>query len=146
MNSLARRQSGEVLMHELSVCIALLDKVQSLAEEHGAGKVTEIVLKIGPLSGIEVPLLQHAYPLAAAGSLAEDANLLIETANVIVRCSQCGAESEVVANRLLCPACEDFRTTVISGDELVLERIELETRNDRRDNATTTEQRRHIRT
>ena len=131
-------------MHELSVCIALLDKVQALAAERGAGKVTEIVLKIGPLSGIEVPLLRHAYPLAAAGTVAEGANLVIDTAKVVIRCSQCGAESEVAANRLLCTSCDDFRTNVISGDELVLERVELETGNDRRDNATTTDQRRHI--
>lgn len=131
-------------MHELSVCTALLDKVQSLAAERGAGKVTEIVLKIGPLSGIEIPLLRHAYPLAAAGTVAEDAKLVVGTAKVIVRCSQCGAESEVAANRLVCRNCNDFRTKIISGDELVLERVELETATERPDNEATTGHRRHI--
>lgn len=131
-------------MHELSVCIALLDKVQALAAERGADRVTEIVLKIGPLSGIEVPLLRHAYPLAAAGTVAQDAVLVIDTAKVVVRCSQCATESEVVANRLLCRGCGDFRTNIISGDDLVLERIELETGNERRDNAGSADEQRQI--
>ena len=112
-------------MHELSVCNALLEQVEAIATQHGAVRVEKIVLRIGPLSGIEVPLLEHAYPLAAAGSVAEDAQLLIETLPVKVKCSQCGAESEAEPNRLLCAACGDFRTNLISGDEMLLASLEL---------------------
>ena len=131
-------------MHELSVCIALLDKVSELAAERGAEKVTQIVIKVGPLSGVEVPLLRNAYPLAAAGTLAEDAELVIDIAEVVVLCSQCGAESHVSPNRLLCSACGDFRTKVISGDDLVLARVELETATEGRDNADSTDTQRLI--
>ena len=58
-------------MHELSVCLALLDQVQSIAREHAATGVERILLQVGPLSGIEPPLLKNAYPLAAAGTVAE---------------------------------------------------------------------------
>lgn len=114
-------------MHELSVCIALLDKVQQIATEHGASSVTRIDVRLGPLSGVEAPLLQNAYPLAAAGTVAENAELSIDVVPVRVRCSQCGAESDAEPNRLLCAACGDFRTNIVSGDELLLERVELET-------------------
>lgn len=114
-------------MHELSVCIALLDKIQQIAAERGATSVSRIVVKLGPLSGVEAPLLQNAYPLAAAGTVAENAELTIDVAPVRVRCSQCGAESAAEPNRLLCRACGDFRTNIVSGDELLLERVELET-------------------
>ena len=66
-------------MHELSVCIALLDSVQRLAAEHASPGVAKIVLRIGPLSGVEADLLRNAYPIAAAGTIAEDAELVIET-------------------------------------------------------------------
>ena len=113
-------------MHELSVCLSLLEQVQAIARERDAGKVTRIELKIGPLSGIEVDLLRNAYPLAAAGTVAVDAELVIDSAEVIVRCSECGAETSAKPNRLLCGSCGDYRTSVVSGDELILQSVELD--------------------
>ena len=113
-------------MHELSVCLGLMQQVESIARERDATRVTRIVLNVGPLSGVEPDLLQHAYPLATAGSIAEEAELVIESSNVVVRCTQCESETTVATNRLLCAACGDFRTRVIAGDELTLMRVELE--------------------
>lgn len=105
--------------------MALLDQVQSIAKQHDAVSVETITLKIGPLSGIEISLLEHAYPLAAAGTVAEHAKLVIESMAVRIKCTQCGAESEVLPNRLLCGVCGDFRTRLLSGDEMLLGRVEL---------------------
>lgn len=131
-------------MHELSVCIALLDKVQQVAADHGASKVSQIIISLGPLSGVEAPLLRNAYPLAAAGTVAADAELTIEVAAVKVRCRQCGSDTEVPTNRLLCGTCGDYRTNILSGDELLLQRIELETPGTPRKNATSLHERRSV--
>lgn len=112
-------------MHELSVCLSLLDQVQSIARDHGATRVERIFLHIGPLSGVEGELLRNAYPLAAAGTLAEGAVLDIEPAPIRVYCTQCGAESDATPNRLLCAACGSHHTRLVSGDELLLARVEL---------------------
>lgn len=114
-------------MHELSVCVALVAEVERIARERGATEVTRIQLQIGPLSGIETPLLERAWPLAAAGSVAADAELRIGSTGIRVRCTTCGEESDATPNRLLCGACGDFRTRIVSGDELLLERLELTT-------------------
>ena len=113
-------------MHELSVCLSLLEEVKRIARQNGAGSVTRIIVKIGPLSGVEPDLLRNAYPLAAAGTVAEDAELDIEIAGIIVSCSQCGGESPATANKLLCAHCGDFRTKLVSGDEMVLQSLELD--------------------
>ena len=112
-------------MHELSVCIALLESVQAIATKHRSQAVAKIVLKIGPLSGIEPDLLRNAYPLAAAGTVAADAELLIEPDVVVVRCTECDAESVATANRLLCGQCGDYRTRLVSGDQMTLQSVEL---------------------
>ncbi|NEX19346.1 hydrogenase maturation nickel metallochaperone HypA [Thiorhodococcus mannitoliphagus] len=112
-------------MHELSLCQALLDQVERVAQDHGATRVDRILLKVGPLSGVEPSLLQHAYPLAAAGTIAEAAELVIEPAEVRVRCLDCGAETDAQPNRLLCGACDSFKTRLISGDEMLLANLEL---------------------
>jgi len=113
-------------MHELSICMSLLEQVDAIARERGAGKVTRIELKVGPLSGIEIDLLRNAYPLAAADTIAADAELVIESSDVVVRCSQCGTESDAKPNRLICASCGDYRTSVVSGEELILQRVELD--------------------
>ena len=113
-------------MHELSICQALIEQVEKLARDNQAIAVTTISLQVGPLSGVEIPLLEHAYPLAAAGTVAEQAELLIESMPVRVRCNTCGTETEASANRLLCGACGDYHTELVSGDEMILSRLEFD--------------------
>ena len=113
-------------MHELSVCLSLLEEVKRVARENNAGSVTRIIVKIGPLSGVEPDLLRNAYPIAAAGTIAEDAELEIEATSIVVSCNQCGGESPATANRLLCAHCGDYRTKLLSGDEMVLQSLELD--------------------
>lgn len=114
-------------MHELSVCQSLLDQVMRIADENAATAVTRVILRIGPLSGVEPELLQQAFPLARAGTVAEAAELVIESLPVRVRCGACGAETDAAPNRLVCGACGDWHTRLTSGDELMLVSIELAT-------------------
>jgi hydrogenase nickel incorporation protein HypA/HybF len=114
-------------MHELSVAQALVEQIEHIVREQRASAATRVRLRIGPLSGVAADLLASAFPLAAAGSVAEAASLDVVAAPVRIRCQTCGVESEAAVNRLLCGACGDWHTQVISGDELILESVELET-------------------
>ena len=114
-------------MHELAICQALINQIESIAAERNASRAVSIVIGMGPLSGVEAQLLEHAYPVASAGSVAEGAELVIEKLPVRVRCSQCDKESDALPNTLLCKHCGDWRTTLVSGDELMLMSVELET-------------------
>ena len=113
-------------MHELAICQALIEQVEDLARDNHAVSVETIWLQVGPLSGAEIPLLEHAYPLAAAGSIAENANLVIDTMPVRVHCKKSGEESEASTNRLICAVCGDYHTKLISGDEMVLSKLEFD--------------------
>ena len=114
-------------MHELSVCQSLLAQVEAIAVQHHARAVSSITLRIGPLSGIEAPLLQQAFTLARAGGVASAAALVIETLPVRVKCQRCGQASEAMPNRLVCGHCGDYHTQLLSGDEMLLASVELET-------------------
>jgi len=114
-------------MHELSVCQSMLRQVESIAAEHGARAVTAIKVQIGPLSGVEPQLLSQAFPIASAGTVAAQADLQLETLPVRVHCRTCGADSEAAVNRLLCGECGDWQTQLLSGDELLLTSVELDT-------------------
>jgi hydrogenase nickel incorporation protein HypA/HybF len=70
-------------------------------------------------------LLEQAFSIARAGTIAEQAELLSEPQPIRVRCSQCDAESDASVSRLVCGVCGDYRTRLLSGDELLLASVEL---------------------
>ena len=112
-------------MHELAVCQALMEQVENIAQEEQADHVVTIHLAIGPLSGVEPRLLEQAFFIASAGSIAADAELVIESMPVQVNCKQCGQLTDALPNRLVCGKCGDWRTSLVSGDELELRHVEL---------------------
>ena len=117
-------------MHELAICQSLMNQVTEIAREHDAQSVTSVIVGIGPLSGVEARLLKNAYSIARAGTVAENAELVIECLPLRVSCTQCNSESEVLPNKLTCKQCGDWRTTLISGDEMMLMSVELEKKKD----------------
>lgn len=114
-------------MHELAVAQALVEQVDAVMDQHGATLASLIRVRIGPLAGVVPDLLATAFPLAAAGSRMEHAKLEFTHAPIRVRCQTCNAETEAAMNRLICGACGDWHTQILSGDELLLESVELET-------------------
>jgi hydrogenase nickel incorporation protein HypA/HybF len=113
-------------MHELAICQALIGQVTDVARSNHATSVSDIFVSVGPLSGVEGPLMQNAFPVAAAGTVANEAKLHLRPTPIRVRCEECGEESEVAMNRLVCDHCGDWRTQLISGDELLLQRVILD--------------------
>jgi hydrogenase nickel incorporation protein HypA/HybF len=112
-------------MHELAVCQALIEQVEQIALEAHADHVVAIHLGIGPLSGVEPRLLEQAFSVARAGSVADNAELVIESMAIRVSCKQCGHVTDALPSRLLCGNCGDWRTSLVSGDELLLQHVEI---------------------
>ena len=112
-------------MHELAICQALIGEVSDVARAKHAASVSDIYVSVGPLSGVEGSLLQNAFPIAAAGTVANGAKLHLHVTPVRVCCEECGEKSDVPANKLVCERCGHWRTRVISGYELLLQRVIL---------------------
>ncbi len=113
-------------VHELSICQALLTQVAAIAASREGAVVARIVIEVGPLAGIEPAQLSSAFLILRLGGCASQADLLIETTKVIIRCTICGAQSHTRPNRLVCGLCGDFRVRVLAGEELRLRRVELQ--------------------
>lgn len=122
----AARETMDV--HELAICQALMDQVNAIAREHDAIGVSSVTVRVGPLSGVEPELLERAFEIARAGSVAGEASLVLETEPVRIHCHACGVEHRVVQNRLRCPDCPEAATTITSGDALTLASVALERR------------------
>ena len=113
-------------MHELSICQALMEEVERVAREQRARRIVTVTVRIGPLSGVEPALLESAYPLASAGTMAADSRLIVERSELRVRCLECGAESQAQSGNLVCARCGHWRVRILAGQELLLTRVELE--------------------
>ena len=109
----------------MSICQGLMDQVERIAAEQNASQVDSISLSIGPLSGVEPDLLKRAYEVARLQTVAENAELEIQTGPIVVECRSCGASGEAQVNRLLCPSCGDWQVNLVQGDELLLLRLEV---------------------
>lgn len=112
-------------MHELSIGRALLGQITAVMQQRNASIVTRATVRIGALSGVEPALLRTAYEQLRRDTVAAHAELVIVPVPVHVLCESCGAQSETTANRLVCPHCSSTRTIVTSGDEMLLESVDL---------------------
>jgi len=113
-------------VHELAIAQALIEQAEEVVRAHQAQRATSLTLSIGPLSGVVPELLANAFPLVAAGTLVADARLEFNTMPIVVSCASCQAETTASINQLVCGACGDWHTRIISGDDLLLQSIELE--------------------
>jgi hydrogenase nickel incorporation protein HypA/HybF len=112
-------------VHELSLCMNLIDQLSGLVRQHGAISVARLEVEVGALCGVEAQLLEDAFSLARLGTVAEQAELLTRVVEPRVRCRQCQAEANTPPNKLFCPACRSLNTDLVQGQALILARVEL---------------------
>ena len=111
-------------MHELSIC----SSIARVVEENAAGRrVTLVDLRIGKARQVIPDTLTACWEvLTETGALA-GSHLRIDHVPVRVRCLGCGAESELDRPIFRCPACAQSDLEILSGEELSVVAIEVET-------------------
>jgi len=111
-------------VHEYSIVRALISRVEAEARSHGAVSVQRLQVRIGELAGVEPTLLANAYVLFRQRTICRDAALEIEAVPARWSCPRCDGPIELGAV-LHCASC-DVPAHLTSGDEILLERIEME--------------------
>jgi hydrogenase nickel incorporation protein HypA/HybF len=109
-------------MHEIGVCEGLVDAV----ERRAAGRpVAGVRFRAGALHRIDAAALAQAFELVSVGTVAEGAELELVTVPVTARCRSC--EAVTVADEMVidCGTCGAFSLDLVSGDELVLESVQI---------------------
>lgn len=113
-------------MHEYSIVQALVERVEQEAAARNAVAVDRLVLRIGELSGVEVELLATAFLTFRERTICARAALEVATVSAAWACRTCG--TGVARGAVLqCAACGG-QVALLRGDEIVLERIEMEVR------------------
>jgi hydrogenase nickel incorporation protein HypA/HybF len=111
-------------MHEYSIVGSLVEKVEEIARERHATSVRSLLVRIGELAGVETDLLSTAYEVFRVRTICENAHLTIEPVAARWVCPRC-ADSIPRGSVLQCFRCH-VPAHLAQGDEIVLERVELE--------------------
>jgi hydrogenase nickel incorporation protein HypA/HybF len=111
-------------VHEWSIVQSLLEAVDHEARKRGAHQVHRLHVRVGELSGVEIPLLTAAYETFRCRTLCQDADLRVVAVEAEWSCPSCGRRF-ASGEMLHCSDCA-LPARLTQGDEIVLDRIELE--------------------
>jgi hydrogenase nickel incorporation protein HypA/HybF len=111
-------------MHEYSIVGALLQQVEAEARKHADVHVQRVCIRVGELAGVEQELLDTAWRLFREGTCCEDAELAVRAEKARWSCPRCGVDTPP-GQVLRCTRCQE-PARLAAGDELLLERIEME--------------------
>jgi hydrogenase nickel incorporation protein HypA/HybF len=110
-------------MHEMALAEGILQIVLDAAEGE---KVRKVSLHVGRLQMVAPDSLEFSFQLVAAGTPAAEASIEMQETPAVLRCGQCGAESELDLPPFNCRHCGASDVEVISGDEVLVDSVELE--------------------
>ncbi|HLH64834.1 MAG TPA: hydrogenase maturation nickel metallochaperone HypA [Solirubrobacteraceae bacterium] len=109
-------------MHELSLSSAILDT----ATRHARGRrVTAVAVRIGALRQVVPRTLEFYFGFVTRGSVCEGAALELVVVPARLACDACALEWELAAPGFRCPRCQTAEVRICSGDELLVESIEV---------------------
>ncbi len=113
-------------MHEVSVAQNIVEIVIMESEKAEAEKVTQVILSIGSLAGIENEALLFAWDMVTKNTLAEGSSLVIEDIPGIAECQNCQHQFRTDDYFSVCDKCGDYKTDIIKGKELQVKSIVID--------------------
>lgn len=110
-------------MHEFAIASAVTDAVL----RHAAGRrVTSVQLRVGRLRQVVPDSLVFSFGIVTRETVCEGARLDVEVVAARLRCAPCAREWGVEVPAFRCPSCGGSDVTVVSGEQLEVESIEVE--------------------
>ena len=112
-------------MHEATLAEGILKIALEVAAENHAEKISEIGLKLGEMSGVEVEALTFSFEILKKNTVAEKSTLKINRVPITAQCNKCGRNFTVERYNFFCPECDGI-LILKSGRELLVEYVDCE--------------------
>lgn len=113
-------------MHEFSIMQSVMSSVEEVAKAHNARRIEAINLRIGEMREVVEDSLSFAFEVLKEGTLAESAELHVETVRPFSECFECHKQFEHERTDLRCPFCGSSLTKQLKGHELDIASVELD--------------------
>lgn len=115
-------------MHELAIAQSIAEVVERRATALGATRITSVRLRIGEASGVVPDALTFCFELLGAEHpLLTATRFDVERPPHRARCAACEAEFAVQDYIARCPDCGAWSDQIVSGVELQVVEMEIET-------------------
>ena len=101
----------------------MLSLVLDEAAKQGAARVVRVSIKSGEWSTMDPDCVRTYFDMAAKGTMAEGAEVVIESVPVRFKCSDCGTTYSPA--KVKCPNCSGTKGELTSGREFYVESIEV---------------------
>ncbi|HEX8994429.1 MAG TPA: hydrogenase maturation nickel metallochaperone HypA [Ktedonobacterales bacterium] len=115
-------------MHELAIAQSIAEVVSARAAERQATRVTSVRLRVGEASGVVTDSLTFCFEmLASLDPVLAPARLSVERTPHRAWCERCAGEFPVRDYIARCPECGEWSDQIVSGRELQVLEMEIET-------------------
>ncbi|TCO74628.1 hydrogenase maturation nickel metallochaperone HypA [Marinisporobacter balticus] len=113
-------------MHEVSVVAELFEIIYENVNRYNLKRVDKIILRIGEFTCIEENGLRFAFEGMSKETICENAALIIQRIKARAYCDACKESFYINYTNKICPKCNQFSSNIMTGYELLLEKIEGE--------------------
>jgi hydrogenase nickel incorporation protein HypA/HybF len=110
-------------MHELSVATAVLNTALKHSDDR---PVSLVSLRVGRMRQVVGDSLCFYFEIVARDTLCEGARLELVEIEARLRCDSCERQWSPSIPAFRCPDCESSHVTVLTGEELEVDYIEVE--------------------
>ncbi len=99
------------------MAIEVISLAEREAEKNRAHTISEIIIEVGDLSGVEADAFESALGLLVKGSMLGNALVSILRTPGKGRCNACDQEFEMNHRMATCPKCQCFPSEINGGQE-----------------------------
>lgn len=113
-------------MHELSLCVGILQVLEEQSREQRYHRVKTVWLEIGGLAGVEKAALRFGFEVVMRGTLADGARLEIIEVPGQGWCMTCAATVTIAQRYEACPQCGGYQVQVTGGEQMRIKELEVD--------------------
>lgn len=113
-------------MHELSLAQDIIDTVQQNVPKEEICLVKFVVIKVGAFAGVVTDSLKFSFQAITSGTELDGAELEIIDIPFLLKCNFCCKTTTNEFGMMICTGCGSGDTEVISGSELQVVEVKLE--------------------
>jgi len=114
-------------MHEFSIAMSIIEIAENEAKKAKSSVVSELVLDVGTMAGIEFHALDFAMESAIKNTILENAKIVVNKIQAKAKCISCESEFDIQSSFDPCPECGGFYHNILSGKELKVRSLVVDT-------------------
>ncbi|MBQ7168422.1 MAG: hydrogenase maturation nickel metallochaperone HypA [Synergistaceae bacterium] len=116
-------------MFEFTLTNSVNNALQRLCRDTGWRKVRRVMVKVGGVRNVNPELMAFIFSAVSKDTPAEGALLSVMLLPVTLKCHSCGRISTREDSDFVCPLCGSKNVQILSGLELNIEALEVESNN-----------------